>query len=143
MNDSLLASGYTDNSGMVDIILDEPIQVTGNMELNVTARNKIPVFETVQVLTDIPEFNLSINLEVTPNPCSDFTHLRYTISDQRIVNIDLYEISGAKVKGLLNEQKIPGTYEQTIDLSDLKPGVYFCVFKTLQNTETKKIIKLQ
>ena len=44
---------------------------------------------------------------------------------------------------LINEMKNPGTYEMEIDLSDLKPGMYVCVLKTPQYTETKKIIMLK
>ncbi len=142
MNDYLLASGYTDNDGIIELILSEPIQTPGIMELNVTARNKIPVFETVQVLTDIPEFFLYNNLKVTPNPCSGFMNLRFTISEQELMICDLYELSGVKVKSLLKEEKMPGSYEKRIDISGLKSGIYFCVLKTNNGIQTKKIIKL-
>ena len=34
------------------------------------------------------------------------------------------------------------TYEMEIDLSDIPAGVYFCVFKTSEGIQTKKMIKL-
>ncbi len=47
-----------------------------------------------------------------------------------MVICDLFDISGVRIKRLINEEKLPGTHEKTIDLSDLKPGVYFCILKT-------------
>ena len=64
------------------------------------------------------------------------------MSDQGLVTCDLFEISGVKVKTLLNEKKMPGTYEMEIDLSDLPGGVYFCVLKTSEGIQTRKMIKL-
>ncbi len=112
------------------------------MELNVTARNKIPVFETVQVVTGIAEFTLSNNLSIAPNPTSGSANLRYTISDVGYVMCDLYEVSGVKVMQLVNEEKLPGTYKMEIDFSDLPKGIYFCVLKTREGIQTKKMIKL-
>lgn len=142
MNDSLFTSGYTDNDGIIELILSEPIQTPGIMELNVTARNKIPVFETVQVLTDITEFALSGYLSIAPNPCSGSAKLRFTIFDIEYVMCDLFEVSGVKVMQLVNKMKMPGTYEMEVDLSDLPKGIYFCVLKTSEGIQTKKIIKL-
>lgn len=142
MNDSLYASCYTNSDGIAEIILDNPIQETVIMELNVTARNKIPVFETIQVLTDIPEFSLSNNLQVYPNPFSGFVNLRFETIDQGIVICDLLNISGKKVKSFVNEIKNNGIHNMEINLNDVPPGIYFCLLKTPQYTETKKIIKL-
>jgi hypothetical protein len=58
------------------------------------------------------------------------------------ITIDLFEISGTKVKHLINEKMMPGTHEMEIDLSDLKSGIYFCTLKTSDGIQTKKLIKL-
>ena len=92
------------------------------------------------------DFSNEINseFEVYPNPCSDAANLRITICEHGIVICDLFEISGVKIKGFLNEVKMPGTYDMEIDLSDLPEGIYFCVLKTnpARAGQTKKIIKL-
>jgi len=142
MNDSLLASCYTNNDGLAMIILEEPIQEPGIMELNVTARNKVPVFETVEVVTEITEFTVDNKLRIFPNPFTGFAILRFEIIEQGIAICDLYDMSGVRIKQLLNEEKSPGTYHRKIELSYLKPGIYFCVLNTTQHTETKKLIKI-
>lgn len=81
-------------------------------------------------------------LTISPNPTSGATHLRYTIYEQGFTIFKLFQISGIKIKQIINEVKIPGTYEMEIDLSDLPKGLYFCILKTNEGIQTKKIIKL-
>ncbi len=142
MNDSLYGSCYTNENGLAETIFEEPLQQTGTMELNVTARNKLPVFESLQVITNIEAYNLSGQFSISPNPCSGSIKLRFTIYEKGFTIFDLFDISGTKIKRLVNEIKIPGRHESEVDLGDLKPGIYVCVLKTPQYTETKKIIKL-
>lgn len=82
------------------------------------------------------------NFSISPNPCSGSVKLRFTIYENDLVIFELFEISSVRIKTLLNEIKTPGTYEKTIDLSDLKPGIYFCTLKTNNGIQTRKIIKL-
>jgi len=46
--------------------------------------------------------------EVYPNPCSGKVFLRYQIPDKRYLKADLYSISEFKIRGLVNEVKMPG-----------------------------------
>ncbi|OQX72221.1 MAG: hypothetical protein B6D61_14575 [Bacteroidetes bacterium 4484_249] len=89
----------------------------------------------------LPETGSVVQFNISPNPTSGSANLRFTIYDVGYVIFDLFEISGVKIKSLVNEMKMPGTYEMEIDLSDLPKGIYFCVLKTPQTTQTKKIIK--
>ena len=58
------------------------------------------------------------------------------------MTLEIFEISGEKVKSILNEIKKLGTYKMEIDLSELPAGVYFCVLKTNFGVQMKKIVKL-
>jgi len=76
-------------------------------------------------------------------------NLRFVISEQAclpdrqgIVICDLFDISGLRIKRLLNDKKMPGTYDIKIDLSDIPAGIYFCELKTNGGKQTKKVIKL-
>jgi hypothetical protein len=55
--------------------------------------------------------------------------------------IDLYSISGQKIKRLLNEEKPAGTYELEVDMSDVPSGVYFVLLKTQNEVQTTKLVK--
>ncbi len=142
MNDSLYASCYTDDDGLAEVNLDQPIQEFGMMELNVTARNKIPVFETVEVLTDVREYKSSDNLSIYPNPVSSSVMLRFTIYEEGFTTLELFDITGENVKSVKNEIKTPGNYEMEVDFSNLPKGVYFITLKSNKEIQSTKLIKL-
>jgi len=72
----------------------------------------------------VENINSENEIYVFPNPCTGTTCLRLTIDDQGLTILDLYEISGIRVKRLLNEEKMPGEYDLEIDVSDLSSGMY-------------------
>jgi len=82
------------------------------------------------------------NLKVIPNPVISSTTLHYVLKSNMNVELKIFNLKGQQVFTLLNEYQLKG--EQTIVLngSELPAGVYFCVLKTPQTVETKKIIKL-
>lgn len=84
---------------------------------------------------------LAERFEVYPNPCSNFTHLKLVITEQRLTICDLYQISGKKIRRLLNEVKTPGEYEMEIDVSELPAGAYFIRLQAGEQVVVKKIIK--
>jgi hypothetical protein len=43
---------------------------------------------------------------------------------------------------LINEIKNPGIYELEIDLNNLPAGIYFCMLRTPDRIQTRKLIKL-
>jgi len=85
--------------------------------------------------------SFDILLNCFPNPCSSVAHLHFTLHASRFTILDLYEISGRKIKRLMNEKKKPGEYEMEIDLSDLAAGVYFCTLQTGNGIGTVTVIK--
>ena len=95
--------------------------------------------------TSLPEVESSVQFNISPNPTSGFTQLRFTIYEQGFTILELFGISGKKVKSFINEIKNPGTYDMEVDLSGLQKGIYFVTLKTNNSgypRQTKKIIKL-
>lgn len=94
-------------------------------------------------IVPVQEFNIGDNqLTISPNPCTvNDACLRFTLHTSRLTMIDLYSISGQKIKRLLNEVMLPETYEMEVDLSELPAGVYFCTMQTVDRIETVKVIK--
>jgi hypothetical protein len=97
--------------------------------------------------------NLGVNdieeqkLSVYPNPSSGAACLRLVISDQAcpaggggLTILDLYSISGQKIKRLLKEEKIPGTYEMEIEVRDLPAGIYIVRLVVGDFIRTKKLV---
>jgi hypothetical protein len=81
-------------------------------------------------------------LQVYPNPSSGAVRLRLVNSEQGLVILDLFNISGQKIRRLLNQERMPGTCEMEVEMSDLQSGVYFLKLEVDGLVETEKIILL-
>ena len=86
--------------------------------------------------------DLTFGISIYPNPCSGTACLQFKINNQQLTILNLYDITGAKIKRLFNEEKMAGEYEIEIDVTGLPAGVYFCTLKTNEGTQTVKLIKL-
>jgi len=70
---------------------------------------------------------LNENFSVSPNPVSDKALINYSISDNSVVNIDVYDLLGQHIISFHPEESLAGTYQQELDFNSLnvKSGVYF------------------
>jgi hypothetical protein len=73
-----------------------------------------------QKLNALREFN------VYPNPAQDMLNVSYSLTDPKIVHIQLCSVTGEVVAELLNEKRESGVYSETLDLpAHVAPGMYF------------------
>ncbi|GAB4289262.1 MAG: hypothetical protein Kow0098_07110 [Ignavibacteriaceae bacterium] len=91
-------------------------------------------------ITDIRNFNLYQNY---PNPFNPVTKLSYEIPVQDKVKITLFDLRGREIKTIVDEIKLPGRYELTIDGTGLSSGVYMVVMNSGSFTGAVKIILLK
>jgi hypothetical protein len=82
-------------------------------------------------------FELSQNY---PNPFNPTTKIRFNVPIAGFVSLKVYDVLGRQVATLVNERKLPGTYEVIFDASKLSSGLYFYRMATNRFTETKKMI---
>ena len=73
----------------------------------------------------------NVNFTVYPNPCTEFLNIT---SDENVESIEILNANGQKIKTL-------ETIQNTVDVSDLKNGVYFIVVKAGKQETVKKIVK--
>jgi hypothetical protein len=83
-----------------------------------------------------------VMLELFPNPSNQFANLHYLLTEDSKVSISLFDVSGKKIKTILNnELQLSGDRLIQIDNSGLSKGIYF--LKVLINNKisnTKMII---
>lgn len=74
----------------------------------------------------VPTIGNSVTLEKAyPNPANTNCNIIYSIPSSGTVSINLYDISGRKVKGLLADTKqTPGRYKVPVDVTSLPNGIY-------------------
>jgi len=103
------------------------------------------VYETyLPPLTRIEEEARYMNsFNVHPNPFRSQVILEYNLNQQgRQVQIHIYNQMGKKVRELQSRPQQRGKQLKIIELSNLSPGVYFCILKTNHGIQTKKMIRL-
>lgn len=84
----------------------------------------------------------SLNVNVFPNPASDYATLEYTLKESTNLQAELYDISGRKVCNLFSEEQAAGIHQQPINLSilNLRSGIYVVVLNDGVNLTCKKLI---
>ena len=87
-----------------------------------------------------PEYFLYQNY---PNPFNPNTIIKYSIREEGIVHLKIYDILGNEVKTLVNEIKKPGIYEAEFNADQLSSGVYFYRLSANSFTESRKLILLK
>lgn len=78
-----------------------------------------------------------------PNPFNPSTIIRYQIPQDGIVTLKIYDILGAEVATLVNEEKVAGKYEVNFNASHLASGVYVYRISAGSFTASKKLILLK
>jgi hypothetical protein len=81
----------------------------------------------------------NITLAVSPNICKGNLHLHYTVNSPSNVDINLYDISGRKVKTLVNERLEKCSRTESIRFKSLPAGIYFIKMDTEIASITRKV----
>lgn len=86
-------------------------------------------------------FTLSQNY---PNPFNSSTNISFSLSEQGIVNLTVYNILGQTAAELIcNEYKIPGNYIVSFDASHLTGGTYIFVLSQGNKRTSRSMILLK
>ena len=84
---------------------------------------EISAITPVDSVDEIPELHyLSQNY---PNPCNDFTEIKYGLEKNSFVRISIHDIKGIERKNLLNSNLSAGDYSMRLSTADLESGNYF------------------
>jgi hypothetical protein len=84
-------------------------------------------------------------LQNYPNPFNPTTRIQYEIDTKSDVSIDIYSLTGQRVRSLINTQKEAGAHTVTWDGLDndghtVASGLYFCTLSAKDQRETRKMI---
>ncbi len=78
-----------------------------------------------------------------PNPFNPTTTIRYSISQENFVSIKVYNLLGEEVAALVNDYKLPGSYNIIFNAASLSSGVYFYKISAGEFSENKKMVLLR
>jgi len=79
---------------------------------------------------------------IFPNPTNSDFSVSYTLDNMSFVKLELYDLSGVKIKTLLDiDNQTEGNYYFNFSISELISGTYLFVFTSSYKTITHKIVK--
>jgi hypothetical protein len=78
-----------------------------------------------------------------PNPLNPSTEIKYSVKDDGIVQLRIFNMLGQEVKTLLNEYRTAGNYSVRFDAVNLASGVYFYQLESGEFSEIKKMILIR
>ncbi|HUI29683.1 MAG TPA: T9SS type A sorting domain-containing protein [Candidatus Acidoferrales bacterium] len=78
-----------------------------------------------------------------PNPFNPSTTISYQIPEMSHVTMKIFDVLGREVATIVDERKMPGTYEVKFDGSRFASGVYFCRMNAGNYLATKKLMLLK
>jgi len=81
--------------------------------------------------------------QIYPNPFKNHTHVEYSIGARSRVTLELFDLTGTKVRTLINKVQPAGQYRVKIKGAGLTGGVYLCRLKAGSYVENKKLLLLK
>ncbi|MFZ2286686.1 MAG: glycosyl hydrolase family 18 protein [Bacteroidales bacterium] len=69
-------------------------------------------------------------LEITPNPVTERSVIRYSITKRTHVTLRIYDTGGRLIVSLTGRVTEPGSYTEPLRSGALTPGFYICVMQT-------------
>ena len=87
--------------------------------------------------SNITTFSLSQNY---PNPFNPSTKISYSIKEEGLVTLKVYDILGTEITTLVNENKPAGNYEAEFDASQLPSGMYIYKLQSGSFSDVKKML---
>ncbi len=119
---SLLIS-YNSNGNFADIFK--------NVEVYRPRFIRVPFTIIDPTYTSVLEYQHEINLSEKvglyqnyPNPVTDVTKVKITVTETEFVSLKLNSVEGKQVGSYVNKTLNPGTYEIDIDMRNFKSGIY-------------------
>lgn len=94
-----------------------------------------------EVNSAIPwEFSLEQNY---PNPFNPVTTIKYSIPQNQLVTLKIFDLLGREIMSLVNDDKSPGKYSVNFDGSSFASGIYFYRMQAGNFIDTKKFILIK
>jgi peptidase C25-like protein len=160
-NGTIIGSGITGSDGGALLELDQ--YQSEQLDLVVTAKNKIPYFETIQLTGTVADQvpGSELNLLIYPNPFNPSTRISFNLNSELsdIAELGIYNIKGQKVKsfdsslrqgdaGQAAQDDSKGNYSVVWNGKDdddqpVSSGVYYCRLISGNSIATRKLVLIK
>jgi subtilisin family serine protease len=128
-------AGYVDAYSAVDYAFS-------TRQSDVTTNNTLVATSSGVTAEAISETSNEIAYSITsyPNPFGHTTFINYTIPNDGMVNLTIFDRNGNKVTTLVNEYQVKGAHQVNFEGTGIKPGLYIAKIKAGQYLNILKMI---
>ncbi len=121
------------------------VDYDGNILITENDRGFIRKIARSETSSILPHGNLKpdFDLHVYPNPFQSSTTIKYKLESQSEVKLDIYNLTGRKIKTLVNQQKMAGEHSLTFDARNLESGIYIYRLSTGSIEQRGKMLLLK
>jgi hypothetical protein len=126
---------------------DNHLFVAGGYAENNQPKVAIFKFRIADITTEVDnlagmpsDFELSQNY---PNPFNPTTKINFSIPEENIVCLKVYDALGKEIETLVDKEMPAGNYSVDFDASNLTSGVYFYQLKVNNFIQTKKMVLMK
>jgi len=104
-------------------------------------------YEIVTSVEETPQLTF-LNIRLYPNPFNPATNIEFSLARPDLINLEIYDIRGQKVKTLINSEYAAGTYQiiwngRNDQDKEVSSGVYFYRLTGREFESTGKMILLK
>jgi len=119
------------------------VELGGESVINNNAPGCNSAEEVIEIcINPIEEIGFGNEFNISPNPLESTSWIRYTLNQSSPVILQILDLAGREMLTLVDEVRQPGEQSVIFNTSGLPVGIYFCVLKTNNGKQTRKIIKL-
>lgn len=137
-----------EGSSVIGNVVCSMIQTRDSDGLVAVATHGAGIYTATQVAVGIESETSSIPSSYSifqnyPNPFNPSTKIKFTLPSPENVKISIYDITGRKVKDLLNQNLTAGTHTVDFDATDLASGTYIYRINAGSFVQSKKMVLLK
>ncbi|MFA7359999.1 MAG: T9SS type A sorting domain-containing protein [Candidatus Kapaibacterium sp.] len=78
-----------------------------------------------------------------PNPFNPVTKIRFEVPASEFISLKIFDITGRKIRTLVNEKLNAGVYEREFNGAELTSGIYFYRIEAGKFSDTKKMMLIK
>ncbi|MCX6257232.1 MAG: M1 family aminopeptidase [Bacteroidia bacterium] len=127
----------TNDQLFVFSFIKEPAQVIFDPDNKIVLKEDTLLVGVEEVTSKNPVFSL---LACTPNVSSDFTMINYELAQNCAIRLSVADMSGKETVLINGQTETRGLHQFKLNLTNLKPGMYFCRLDALNYSGVQKFI---
>lgn len=132
-------------SNLITQLLLTILKTSGKREIILSSNEELIINEPISEIrfSKITVPNRFVLYQNYPNPFNSATKIQFSIPENDIVTLKIYNIRGELIKEIFNGRLNKGFHSVYVDGSSLSSGVYFYELKTMNYKALKKMVLLK